>query len=63
MIYFYKRGKVGIKRGKSLCSCRFSFEKAVCMAVAAAIGVTVGFAFLRGAVRRAAIRSARKSRR
>jgi len=36
-----------------------AFEKAVFMAVAAAIGVTVGFAFLRGAVRRAAIESAR----
>ena len=23
MIYFYKRSKVGIKRGKSLCSCPF----------------------------------------
>jgi len=35
------------------------FQKAVNMAVAAAIGVTVGFAFLRSAVRRAAIRSGR----
>ena len=34
--------------------------KAVDMAVVAAIGVTVGFAILRGAVRRAAIRSGRK---
>ena len=35
------------------------FQKAVNMAVAAAIGVTVGFALLRSAVRRAAIRSGR----
>ena len=34
--------------------------KVVCMEMAAAIGVTVGFAFLRSAVRRAARRSARK---
>lgn len=36
--------------------------KAVCMEMAAAIGVTAGFALLRGAVRRAARRSARKKR-
>ena len=36
------------------------FKKAVDMAVVAAIGVTVGFAILRGAVRRVAIRSGRK---
>ena len=35
------------------------FQKAVYMAVAAAIGVTVGFALLRSVVRRAAIRSGR----
>ena len=34
--------------------------KAVKMAVVAAIGITVGFAFLRGAVRRAAMQSGRK---
>ena len=37
-------------------------KKAVDMAVVAAIGVTVGFAILRGVVRRAAIRSGRKKR-
>jgi hypothetical protein len=34
--------------------------KVVCMEMAAAIGVTVGFALLRSAVRRAARRSGRK---
>ena len=38
------------------------YGKAVCMAVAAAIGVTVGFAFLRSAVRRAAMRSGRRKK-
>lgn len=36
--------------------------KVVCMEMAAAIGVTAGFALLRGAVRRAACWSARKKR-
>jgi len=38
------------------------FQKAVYMAVAAAIGVTVGFAFLRRAVRRAAMRPDRRKK-
>jgi hypothetical protein len=38
------------------------FQKAVYMAVAAAIDVTVGFAFLRRAVRRAAMRSGRRKK-